>query len=235
MDAVSMTTPPQELFRELADLGNLIFGMLTGPQVAVRRWPPYYMVYVGVDGLCREVSRATGYLSRGFTEPDGTVGADRIEGANACLARIDGHCRALADLLARIARHGLVTCGRPALLDVVSRHFSAESAWYQVFQQQYCSGRIAPDGRVLERNVLLIDPHPASRATDGEKRNPLERQTFELVSDQSRTLLGRRARKVQTDLNQVYTALGDFFVGRCSSVSELLHPGMNQGTQGIRG
>lgn len=125
-----MSTPAQELFRELADLGSLVFGMLTGPQVAVRRWPPYYMVYVQVDGLCREVSRATGCLSRGFTNPDGTVSADRIEVANDCLARIDGHCRAMADLLARIARHRLVTCGRPALEDVVSGHFSAESAWY---------------------------------------------------------------------------------------------------------
>jgi ABC-type transporter Mla subunit MlaD len=50
---------------------------------------------------------------------------------------------------------------------------------------------------------------------------------FELVSDQSRTLLGRTARKVQTDLNQVYAALGDFLVDRSPSISELLHPGMN--------
>jgi hypothetical protein len=227
MEAASALTPPQELFRELTDLGSLVFSMLTGPQAVVRRWPAWYMAYVQIDGLCREVSRATGYLSRGFIEAGGRVSSGRIEGANACLARVDGHCRTMADLLARIERHGLVTYGRPTLKDVVSTHFSPESAWYQAFQQQYCSGRIAPDGRVLERTVLPVDPYPASGAADGAKSNLPERQTFELVSDQSRTLLGRTARKVQTDLNQVYAAMGDFLVDRSPSTSELLHPGMN--------
>lgn len=219
-------TPPQELFRELTDLGNLIFSMLTGPQVVVKRWPAYYLVYVQVDGLCREVSWMTGYLSRGFIEEDGTVSSDRIESVNACLARIDGHCRALVDLFARIERHTLVSHGKPALRDVVSRRFLPTSAWYQAFQQQYYPGRVAPDGRIMERSVLVIDPYPDSGAPSTETRF-VEHHTFELASEQSRTLLGRTTRKVQTNLNQVYAALGDFFVGRGPSISELLHPGMN--------
>jgi hypothetical protein len=227
MEAVSTATPPQELFRELTDLGSLIFNMLTRPQVVVKRWPAYYLVYVQVDGLCRELSRTTGYLSRGFIESDGKVSSDRIEGANACLVRIDGHCRALVDLLARIENYTLVSHGKPALTEVVSSHFSPKSAWCLAFQKQYCSGRVSPDGRVLVRDVLLIDAHPAFRSTDIDESSLVEHQAFELASDQSRTLVGRTTRKVQTNLNQVYAALGDFYVGRCPSTSELLHPGMN--------
>lgn len=220
-------TPSQELFRELTDLGNLIFGMLTGPQVVVRRWPAYYLVYVQVDGLCREVSRTTGYLARGFVDADGKVSSDRIEGVNGCLARIDGHCRTLVDLLARIEREALASHGKSALKDVVSRHFSPQSAWYLAFQRQYCPGRVAPDGRVMDRSVLLIDPYPDPGAPATDETSLVQHQSFELTSDQSRTLLARTTRKVQTNLNQVYAALGDFFVGRCPSISELLHPGMN--------
>jgi hypothetical protein len=201
--------------------------MLTGPQVVVKRWPAYYLVYVQVEGMCREVSRTTGYLSRGFIEVDGMVSADRIESVNACLARIDAHCRSLVDLLARIERHTLVSHGKPALKDVVSRHFSPTSAWYLAFQQRYCSGRVAADGRVMERSVLLIDPYPDPGAASTDATSLVAHQTFELASEQSRTLLGRTTRRAQTNLNQVYTALGDFFVGRCPSISELLHPGMN--------
>jgi hypothetical protein len=227
MAAVSTTTPPQQLFRELTDLANLVFSMLTGPQVLVKRWPVYYLVYVQVDGLCREVSRTTGYLSRGFIDADGTVGSDRIKDVNACLARIDRHCLTLIDLLARVELHALASHGKPALKNVVTSHFSPESAWCLAFRQQYCSGRVAPDGRVLERSVLLIDPYPSSGATGIDATCLVEHQTFELASDQSRTLLGRTTRKVQTNLNQVYAALGNFFVDRCPSISDLLHPGMN--------
>lgn len=227
MGELSTTTPPQELFRELVDLGNLVFSMLTGPLVVVKRWPAYYLVYVQVDGLCREVSRATGYLSRGFIETDGRVSSDRIERANACLAQIDGHCRTLIDLLARIECQALASHGKPTLKNVVSRHFSPESAWRQAFQQQYCAGRIAADGRVMERSVLLIDPYPDSGVPSTVGVSLVAHQSFELASDQSRTVLGRTTRKVQTSLNQVYAALGDFFASQCPSISALLHPGMN--------
>lgn len=227
MAAASTSTPPQQLFRELADLANLVFSMLTGPQVLVKRWPAYYMMYVQVDELCREVSRTTAYLSRGFIEADGTVSSERIEDANACLARIDRHCLDLIDLLARIELHALASHGKPALKNVVISHFSPESPWRLAFRQQYCSGRVALDGSMLERSVLLIDPYPASEASGTDETCFVVHQTFELVSDQSRTLLGRTTRKVQTSLNQVYAALGNFFVDRCSSTQELLHPGMN--------
>jgi hypothetical protein len=225
MNSPSKITPPQDLFRELADLGNLVFNMLAGPQVVVRRWPAYYMAYLEVDRLCWEVSQATGGLSRGFLTPEGAVDPGRIEDVNACLAKIDGHVRTLVDLLARIERHRLVDHGKTALKAVVDHHFSPKSAWWRDFQQQYCSGRVAPDGRILARNVLLIDPYPApdSQEVNGEG---LVQQRFDLASDQSRTLLGRTARGVQTRLNQVYAALGEFFVGNCPSVHELLHPRM---------
>ena len=160
MKAEPATTPPQELFRELTDLGNLIFSMLTGSQVVVKRWPADYMVYLQVDQLCREVSRATGYLSRGFIEPDGHASAERIDQANACLIQIGACCRAVVDLLARIERHGLVSYGNPALKNIVASHFSSKSAWFLAFQAQYCSGQVSRDRRLLERNVLLLDPHP---------------------------------------------------------------------------
>lgn len=226
MNFPSRITPPQDLFRELADLGKLVFNMLAGPQVVVRRWPAYYMAYLEVDRLCWEVSRATGGLSRGFLTPEGAADPGRIEDVNACLAKIDGHVRTLVDLLARIERHHLVDHGRPALKAVVDHHFSPKSAWRRDFQQQYCSGRISPDGRILARSVLLIDPYPAPDAPEVNGEGLVQQQRFDLASDQSRTLLGRTARGVQTRLNQVYAVLGEFFVGNCPSVHELLHPRM---------
>lgn len=223
MKAVVAATPPQELFRELTDLGNLIFSMLTGAHITVKRWPTYYMVYVEFDRLCREIHQTTGYLARGFIEPDGTVSSDRIEGINACLFRVGGHLRTLVDLLARIECHGLVSHGKPALKKIVEQHFSPKSIWYPAFQENYCSGRVSRDGRVLQRHVLFVNPYPPSGAID-IGADLVEPQTFELVSEQSRIHLGRTARSVQARLNQVYAALGDFFVDRCPSVSELLHP-----------
>jgi hypothetical protein len=226
MNSPSRITPPQDLFRELADLGNLVFNMLAGPQVAVRRWPAYYMAYLEVDRVCWEVSRVTGGLSRGFLTSEGVADPGRIEDVNACLARIDGHVRTLVDLLAHIERHRLVDHGRPALRSVVDHHLSQKSAWRRYFQQQYCSGRVSPDGRILARSVLLIDPYPVQGAPGVDEEGLVQQQRFDLVSDQSRTLLGRTARGVQTRLNQVYAALGEFFVGNCPSVHELLHPRM---------
>lgn len=226
MTMAFVTTPPQALFRELADLGNLIFNMLAGAQVTVRRWPAYYMVYLEVDRLCREVNQMAGYLARGFVESDGSADAARITLANTCSARIDGHARAIVDLLARIDCHGLVNHGNPALKTIIDSHFSAKSPWYRAFQAQYCSGRVTVDGRILERTALTIDPHSRVAETASKAGNFAERQTFELASTRSCSLHGRTARKVLATLNQVYAALGDFFVTHCPSVRELLHPCM---------
>jgi hypothetical protein len=226
MTMASVTPPPQALFRELADLGNLIFSMLAGAQVTVRRWPAYYMVYLEVDRLCREINGMAGYLARGFVESDGSADAARIMLANTCLARIDGHARAIVDLLARIEFHRLVDHGNPALKTIIDSHFSPKSPWYRAFQTQYCAGRVSVDGRVLERTVLTIDPYSQLAETDSKAGNFAERQTFDLASTQSRSLHGRMARQVLATLNQVYAALGDFFVTHCPSVRELLHPCM---------
>jgi hypothetical protein len=226
MTILNVPTPPQELFRDLADLANLVFNLLTGPQVAVRRWPVYYMIYVEIDGLSRDISRTTGFLSHAFTEPDGSVNAARIEGINACLARVDRHVRTIVELLGRMAQHRLIAHGNPALMDIVRTHFSPKSEWYQACQKQYCAGLVSPDGRVLERTVLLLDPYPSHGAAGIEENNPVQLQTFELVSEQSRAVLGRTTRQVQVKLNQVYAALGNFFVHHCPSVKDLLHPSM---------
>jgi hypothetical protein len=226
MAIVNGPTPPQELFRDLADLTSLVFSFLTRPQVVVRRWPAYYMVYVEIDGLCRDISRTTCYLSQGFTEPDGVVGSVRIEGVNACLARVDRHVRTIMDLLGRMEQHRLIDHGNSVLTGVIRAHFSPERGWYQACQKQYRAGRVSPDGQVLERTILLLDPYSSLGAEDLENNNPVQRQTFELVSEQSRVVLGRTARQVQVKMNQVYAALGNFFVDHCPSVKDLLHPSM---------
>jgi hypothetical protein len=219
-------TPPQELFRELTDIGSLVFNMLAGPQVAVRRWPAYYMVYLEVDRICWEVSQATAALARGFMTPGGAADSQRIEAVNAGLGRLDGHVRALVDQVARIERQGLMNHGRPALKAIVERHFAPESTWYVAFRDHYCSGRVSGDGRILERRVLQIDPQPDISPMGGNANELVERQVFEVESAQARNLLGRTSRSVQTRLNHLYTALGESFVARCPSVRELLHPRM---------
>lgn len=221
-----ITTPPQELFRELTDLGNLMFSMLVGPQVQVRHWPAYYMAYLDLARLCWELSRTTGHLARGFSTADDTVDGERINDVNAGLARVDGILRTLVSLLAQMEGQGLVSHGKPALKNVVDKHFSPTSAWYAAFQEHYCSGRVTADGRILGRNTLLIDSHPAFAQAGTAEKTLVERQTFELVSAQSRALLARTARSVQTKLNQVLAALGRFFADHCPSVSALLHPSM---------
>jgi len=225
MTASVAMTPPQELFRELAEMGNLVFGMLAGPQVTVRRWPAYYMVYAELDQLCRELGRATAALSRGFIAPDGRADPVRIEGANAGLARIDGHMRRMVGLLGHIERHALVDHGSPALKEVAGHHLSPGSAWYAAFHEHYRAGRISPDGQVLERSVLPLDPLPPHAVTTIDALT-VTGEMFDLVSAQSQTVLGRTSRNVQEKLNQVYAALGAFFVANCPSVRELLHPQM---------
>jgi len=226
MTAPVAITPPQELFRELAEMGNLVFSMLAGPQVTVRRWPAYYMVYLELDRLCRELSRTTAALSRGFIAPDGRVDTLRIEAANAGLARIEEHMRRMVGLLAHIGRHALVDHGSPALKAVVVHHLSPESAWFAAFHERYRAGRISPEGRVLERSVLPFDPVPLHGSTAIDALTGTGDQMFDLVSAQSRIVLGRTARNVQEKLNHVYASLGAFFVANCPSVQELLHPQM---------
>jgi hypothetical protein len=227
MTVAEANTPPQLLFRELIELGNLMFNMLTGPHVTVKRWSAYYLVYMEVERLCLDLSQTTGYLARPFIEPDGRLDTRRIEGVNACLARIDSHFRTLVDLLARIERQQLVSYHKPALEDVIRIHFLPESAWYQACQAHYCAGRVAPDGLVLARMALLFDPYPICQVADIQQKNLLQRQRFRLLPTQSRTLLGRTSREVQVKLNQVYAGLGAFFVANCPSVKELLHPSMD--------
>lgn len=218
---IRQTTSAPHLLRELTELGNLVFGMFAGPHVTVRHWPVYYRVYVEVDGLCRDVNRLVGHLARGFIDAGDSVGADRIANANACFARVDGHVRAIAVLLAEVVRDRLVIPGNPALVQIVDRHFAPESDWYRGVQAHYRSGCVAPDGRTLARTVLSIDPHPAQWRGD---EAPVELQQFELAPEYARTQNGRTIRQVQMALNQVYAALGECFVQRCPSVSALLHP-----------
>jgi hypothetical protein len=218
---IRQTTGAPYLLRELTELGTVVFGMFAGPHVAVRHWPVYYRMYVEVDGLCREVNQLAGYLAREFIDADATVDVSRIVDANACFARVDGHVRAMAVLLADVVRDRLVIPGNPALVQIVDRHFAPESQWYQGVQGHYRSGCVAPDGRMLARTVLRIDPHPAQWRGDEAS---VEQQQFELSSEYVRTVNGRTVRQVQTALNQVYAALGECFVQRCPSVSALLHP-----------
>jgi hypothetical protein len=224
MSALETPTPPQALFRELVELGNVTFNILTGSHLAVRHWPAYYMIYVQVGRLCRDLSQATGHLGRPFVEVNGEVDTPRIVAANACLARIGRHVRLVVDLLGRIEHRRLVIYGKPALQDIVQAHFLGGSAWYQLCQAEYCAGHIAPDGLVLDRTALLIDPYPIDRVPDIQEKNLLQRQRFRLLPMQSRTLLGVTSREVQVKLNQVYAALGEFFVSQCPSVTDLLHP-----------
>lgn len=227
MTAIEANTPPQVLFRELIELGNLVFNMLTGPYVTVKRWPAYYLVYMEVERLCLDLSQTTGYLARPFMESDDRLDTRRIEGVNACLARIDRHFRAIVDLLARIERQQLVSYNKPVLKDVIQTHFLPESVWYQTCQAQYCAGHVSPDGLVLDRMAVLFDPYPIDRSADIQQKNLLQRQRFRLLPTQSRTLLCATSREVQVNLNQVYAALGDFFVAHCPSVEELLHPSID--------
>jgi hypothetical protein len=220
------TTSAPYLLRELVDLGNLVFGMFTGPLASVRHWPVYYRMYVEVDGLCREVGGLAGPLARGFIDVDGSVAADRIAHANACFARVDGHVRAMVALFADVVRDRLVIPGKPALVSIVDRLFAPESQWCCSVQMNYRSGCVAPDGCTLSRTVLAIDPLPTGRLGD---EIPVEHQQFEVAPAYARTVNGRTIRQVQSALNQVYAALGECFVQHCPSVGALLHPRSTHG------
>lgn len=224
MTAPSSMSPPPELFRELTDLGSLIFVMLTVPGVKISRWPSYYRVYLVVDQLCWAVSHATGYLAKPFSSIDGLPDIERINGANANFSRIDAHFRSCVDLLAQMDRWNMVDHGNPALKDIVYNHFAPKSAWYMTCQEQYCAGRVTPDGRLLVRTALLLDPHPTYRVLDIDEKELAPHQVFDLATGYARTELVTASRQVQARLNEVYRALGDFFVANCPSVKELLHP-----------
>jgi hypothetical protein len=223
---MTITTPPQELFRELSDIGGLVFNLLTGPKLKVKRWPPYYQIYVELDRLCWSVSRATAYLLEPFDEADGHPDLDRIEGANLCFGRIDASFKAIVNILAHMDRRQLIMYENPPLKDLVYNHFSPKSAWYMALNEQYFSGRISANGRMLERNALLLDPVPTYRVLDIEEKHLAPWQNFDLTSEESRTVLVRTVNQVQKRLGEVYAAVGSHFVSNCLSVKELLHPSM---------
>jgi hypothetical protein len=106
-------------------------------------------------------------------------------------------------------------------VQIVDRHFGPQSPWYHGLQAHYQSGCVAPDGRTLERTVLLIEPHSAQWHED---ELPVERQQFELAPEYACTLNRRAIHQAQTALNQVYAAVGARFVQQCPSVGALLHP-----------
>jgi len=127
VSAAPPISPPQDLFRELPELGNLLFCMLAGPAVTVKSWAAYYVAYAHIDRLCHELSQAIGYLARGFVGAAGAVDRPATDGINACLSRLDTQFRALADLLVRIECRAQVDYGAPELKRVVSLHFSPTS------------------------------------------------------------------------------------------------------------
>jgi len=227
MTATEANTPPQLLFRELAELGNLTFSMLTGPHVTVKRWPAYYLVYMEVERLCPDLIQVTGHMAHPFVAPDGRLDTQRIDSVNACLTRIEGGFRTIVDLLSRIERQQLISYRKPALQKVIRTHLLPGSAWYQACHTQYCAGRVTPDGLVLNRMMLLFDPCPVDHVADIQQKNLLQDQRFRLLPTQSRTLLCRTSREVQLRLKQVIAALAGFFVEHCPSVKELLHPSMD--------
>jgi hypothetical protein len=112
------------------------------------------------------------------------------------------------------------------LQQIVRAQFAADSPWYLTCHTQYRSGIVAPDGRFLERSVVPLDPYRADGLANTDGTALVQRHTFELTSERSRTVLGRTARQVQVRLNQVYAALGDFFVEHCAAVTDLLHPSL---------
>lgn len=124
----------------------------------------------------------------------------------------------------RIEQHTQVEYGAPELKRVVRHLFSPSSPCYLAVQQRYCAGRVSLDGLVLRRAHVPLDPMPDAAAIATPGQDLVHQQEFELGSPQSRILLTRTARQVQTRLNQVYAALGESFVTHCPSVSELLHP-----------
>lgn len=224
MTALETATAPQTLFYELVELADVIFDMLTGPDVAVRQWSAYDIVYVQVGRLCRDLGQATGHLGRPFIDVNGKIDTPRIVTANACLARIGRHVRVIVDLLGRIEQHRLVIYGNPALQDVIQAHFFAGSAWYQMCQVQFCAGHIAPDGLVMDRTALLIDRYPVDRVADIQGKNLLQRQRFRLLPMQSRAPLELTRRDVQAKLNRVHAALRQFLLSRSPSVTAPLPP-----------
>jgi hypothetical protein len=220
---MSTNTPSQELFRELTDISGLIVNMLTGPNVKVKRWPPYYQIYLAMDRLCSEVRNATNYLARPPMD-DATARAHRIADANYCFSRIGGQFRICVDLLAFIHQWDLVEHGQPALKNIAYNHLSPKSAWYMASHDRYCAGQISADGLLFSRTPLIIDPHPTYRVNDIDDKQLAPSQTFYLSSEQARAELVVASKQVHNNLTEVYVCLGSFFVAHCTSVRELLHP-----------
>jgi hypothetical protein len=212
-------TPPAGMLRELRDVDGLILELVAAPGRADWHWPSYYLLYVDVERMAWLVQRAGNVLAHGGADDD-----DEDAGAvrDAFGAVRDKLLQIVAQLWRMSGNLGTVIEDK-ALRRRIRAHFHPKSAWYQALHDDYCAGRLAEGGRVLERTILVLDPDPPERIEDLGAGDLLRRQRFAAGTPAARAALADAVRAAEQEHARTWTAMKDFFLAHCT-LEDLLHP-----------
>jgi hypothetical protein len=228
-------SPPDEWLREVTSICEVIRAITIEAPSRVRRWPEYYRLYLELADLYLAIKWSPSLST--FSTPDGKPEVARIDEVNQRLAIIDFHFRAVIKGLSTIHEGGAIDYRRVALRRRLDQYLFSDSEWYQACQAQYCSGRVAADGLVLESRPFLIDLtiNPAYQFTETLEQcrarlldgidfpdNPpqpvIDRsklgdpKTFSVTSRKKRNHLTKACDAVCGTLYKVHGALGERFV-----------------------
>lgn len=215
-------TDPDELFRELGQIHELIREIASSDRTSIRHWPTFYLLYTEVDRIgwdIGSVGRCVTEPLTGHAEPCDT---DRAEAAACCCARLHKRVKTIGGWLERWASSSLlITIGDDDLKDRLHSHFRLKSAWRDLFMEKYCAGRIMQDGMVLERTVLLLHAQPGYRMQGVHESDLLHYQRFDLASGSA--ALAKAVTRVQGLVGTAQAAMMRRFTEQCR-IEDLLHP-----------
>lgn len=219
---MNITSDPGALFREVREMDSLLLALVAAPEQVKWHWPTFYLLYVELDRMSWRLQRAE-HL---FKDPV-TLGEideqDAVEGANACLDAVGSGVKATAGFLWNVARGISSSIGDAHLRLRLQAHFHPKSSWYQAFRTAYHAGRIAADGRSMERTILVLEPDTLERIGSPQEQFLTWHQVYDLADENVFRGLQAAARETAEIHTRVLRAYGQHFVAHCR-IEDLLHP-----------
>lgn len=221
---MSAFTPPQELFREIREIDQMILDLIATPSTVTWHWPSYYLLYVDIDSMGWLLRSAASVVVEPFVGNDkGVPIAECVAQANESFSQLERRLTSIVGRLWQLSRNFATTIDDKALNYRMRCHFHPKSEWFQAFSDQYSAGKIAPDGRTLTRTVLLVDVQPMDRMPDLLEKGLVQHHAFDLTAEPVSNTLADAALAAVTEHDKVCGAMMNFFLQHCT-VQDLAHP-----------
>lgn len=216
-------TAPHEFFREIVETQSLI-RELWKSDITHIHWPSFYRFYVEMDRLYWRVNGAANSLvDRGFKEFP-MIEEDHRNSINAYFSSLKDQQTNIVRWLSNFGRRDeMVELKDKSLRYRMQCHFQPKSNWLNSFFEDYSSGTVTTDGLTLERTIQLLDPVPIYRIEDILEKNLIQRQSFDLATEEARLTLRDIGHEAAKLVANVGNEMGELLVQRCT-IKELLHP-----------